>query len=379
MLVLDKSGCVTASLTPTGKWTTPPGEGAYGSLVTPPSGSPPPSQLIFHPTPSGNAQPCTPANTGQSGSRGAGDTGTDNTGVASTGTGTPGNIAPTAVTAGGAAPIDNYGPATDRKSCVHNIYTTADRPDCGLAVAVFAAVKLAFARTQLLPARVSVVDPSSGHTATVSCSLTGDATYYGDEELLCGYSSYGPISGIIGDASLYVLTPRSQTAPGTTPPRAGNSAFGGHGVVSASGQIGPLQIGRSTVDDVTAFAGQPSYDGTPNFYQQTKSPAPLTLGYGCKGAGGTNCQTSYYFQSATGGPLEAFATASASFKTTNGVTPGMPIAQVSQLEGSQPSSGCYSGWSTRGSELLILEGSNDASGLMVESTIHPVGLVGSLC
>jgi hypothetical protein len=137
---------------------------------------------------------------------------------------------------------------------------------------------------------------------------------------------------------------------------------------------------------VEAFAGTPQRIANANFQTTVNgdsSPTVRFFGYGCHPmagsyTGGIDCRTAYYFASASGGPLEAFKTASPSFHTQNGTTPGMTAGRATHLEGQNAVAGCVNGIiRSGGADLLIgLTGSTTGTvdGLSLESTTHAVGL-----
>ena len=140
-------------------------------------------------------------------------------------------------------------------------------------------------------------------------------------------------------AALCLLTILSiaSAASGASAPsaRAGNT-------VLASGSVGALHVDRSRPAEIRRLAGPPSFQGRG---RTALGPAFEALGYGCsrrwadtKGInpGGTRptrvwCRT-VYFVSLSTHRLASFWTDSPSFRTVNGLHPGMPQRIADGLE-----------------------------------------------
>ena len=114
-------------------------------------------------------------------------------------------------------------------------------------------------------------------------------------------------------------------------------ASGGSGVITVGGQIGPLQIDKSRLADVVAFAGNPDAEtrervlGFPNYDG---------LGYGCSttesastfplGNNGPFCRTIFFIDIAHH-TLEDFVTTSAAYHEKRGVRIGTSVADAQRL------------------------------------------------
>jgi hypothetical protein len=101
---------------------------------------------------------------------------------------TASNTAPTttpASNASGVAPVVQMGPVPRRKQCDASVLTDVERPNCPLAERAFAAVVAAYQNNRQVPARVTVADPASGGTATLSCDIQGDAVGQSQDEINC--------------------------------------------------------------------------------------------------------------------------------------------------------------------------------------------------
>lgn len=96
----------------------------------------------------------------------------------------------TSTSANGIAPVLSIGPVPDREQCNANVSTDLNAPNCPLAEAVYAGVVAAYQKNRQVPAHVSVSDPTTGGTQTVSCEVRGGAVNYRDDEVYC-YSAGG--------------------------------------------------------------------------------------------------------------------------------------------------------------------------------------------
>jgi len=169
------------------------------------------------------------------------------------------------------------------------------------------------------------------------------------------------------------------------------TASGGSGVVSATGAVGPLRIGRSTEAAVKAFAGRPAFSRAGR--SDPSMPRYRALGYGCgrsSGAGRRDplligprggprsnvyCRTIYYVDSSTG-KLAAFFTGSAAFRTPKGTRVGTSQSDAARREGTAPQGGCSLQLLERrkvATLSLTLAGGKVAA-VELESKADPVGL-----
>jgi hypothetical protein len=210
---------------------------------------------------------------------------------------------------------------------------------------------------------------------------------------------------------------------------AGSRALhGGAGSITASGSIGDVQLDRSGVADVVAFAGRPDFRAVGDF-QGTQGatrdasakrifPSFLVLGYGCAHTAsnhrsdptpyqqsGTYCLTNYYFRlrierkPSSVQALSGVWTGSPHFHTSRGASPGMSQATVDRREhgdGGVHEIGCHQGiyLASRRTHMLLpnqgghlvyrrVNGHREAvtfaggrlAAIGVESTNHPVALL----
>lgn len=131
---------------------------------------------------------------------------------------------------------------------------------------------------------------------------------------------------------------------------------GGGGVVSATGKVGPLELGLSTAVAVQQFAGRADFIGTGTF-QVPGKPTFIALAYGCSAQRSdqridptaytpshTYCRTVYYISNKTH-QLEAFWTSSSAFHTFYGTVPGSTQAYANAHEDALPEFGCHRGLS----------------------------------
>jgi hypothetical protein len=174
---------------------------------------------------------------------------------------------------------------------------------------------------------------------------------------------------------------------------------GGSGTIGPNGHVGRLQIDRSTVQNVIAFAGAPSAVGsgavTPPF-------APYeALGYSCQtrpardlsftGTTGSWCRTVFYINQHTH-KLAAFFSSTDRYRGPDGIHPGMSNGTAAHRVHKRAVEGCRSGFAL-GSSRTTAELWVDVDGgrvderrgdlivggrigsLALESSRHPIGLL----
>lgn len=120
---------------------------------------------------------------------------------------------------------------------------------------------------------------------------------------------------------------------------------GGGGIITPSGKVGTLRIGRSTLADVIRFAGPPDATGTAG----TSSPVILAYGYGCRQTGpiayidaNVFCHVGFYINADTGRLIE-FATDSSRYTALGTIRVGTPTARAAALARSPAIGGCADG------------------------------------
>jgi len=138
------------------------------------------------------------------------------------------------------------------------------------------------------------------------------------------------------------------------------SALGQQVHVSASGQIGSLQIDQSTRADVIAFAGRPGAETRGRYANYAAFDA---LGYGCRdhaatGQSGTpECKTVYYLTARTG-RLSLMFTRDPRY-SYRGVHPGTVGSVAQRSLGTHAGVGCYTGFTvgkgSPGAGTLVME------------------------
>jgi hypothetical protein len=167
-----------------------------------------------------------------------------------------------------------------------------------------------------------------------------------------GYLAPGAWSLLVSDvgAGQAVWSVSLGTAQGT---------HGGAGRITVGGQVGLLQIGQSTADDVQAVAGPPDAQATNTFY--ANDPKFQAFGYFCLNlpAGrrplgvyallapvnyyqGPYCQTVFYINTQTA-TLAAFFTSSGRYSARAGITPGMSAPVAERRLHQKATSGCEQG------------------------------------
>lgn len=146
------------------------------------------------------------------------------------------------------------------------------------------------------------------------------------------------------------------------------SARLGKAIVSSAGEIGSLNLDRSTAADIERVEGKPAFIGTGSF-DDAFAGFPKTyraLGYGCDGRRatgidpgayrrtGTYCRTVYYLNPHTN-KLGAFWTDSVTFRTRAGTRPGSDLRGAVRLERAPAYAGARSGIShiTRVAQLIL--------------------------
>jgi hypothetical protein len=129
---------------------------------------------------------------------------------------------------------------------------------------------------------------------------------------------------------------------------------GGSGIVSATGQVGPLVFGAATAVAVQRFAGQSDFIGTGTFqvpgkptfialgYDCTATPSPLRIDPTAYRKSGRYCRTVYFVSTKTQA-LAAFWTSSPAFHTKYGTHPGSSQAAANAREDADPVFPCHSG------------------------------------
>jgi hypothetical protein len=138
----------------------------------------------------------------------------------------------------------------------------------------------------------------------------------------------------------------------------GGHAFGGSGVVAATGQVGELRVDQSTPADIRRFAGAPTFagTGTTNANFASVLPSYTALGYACSrrrsqrfgfdpgGAHATHiwCRTIYFVNPRTG-KFAGFWTDATGFRTLKGSRPGMREETADRLEDAHPHIGALTG------------------------------------
>jgi hypothetical protein len=123
-------------------------------------------------------------------------------------------------------------------------------------------------------------------------------------------------------------------------------ASGGSGVITVGGQIGRLQIDKSTRADVIAFAGNPDAESNERVLGFAHYTA---LGYDCStteaednfplGNGGPFCRT-VFFVDTSHHTLEDFVTTSAAYHEKRGVRIGTSTADAERLLHNKVSRSC---------------------------------------
>jgi hypothetical protein len=122
--------------------------------------------------------------------------------------------------------------------------------------------------------------------------------------------------------------------------------------ITSGGKIGPLDMDRSDMSAIVAFAGEPEVDevdagaypgsgwealGYRCGPEDTSSPLVATAG-----AQGPYCRTVYYLNSKTD-VLGTFFTSMPGFRDAHGVFVGMRTAKADRLEGKKATGGCGQG------------------------------------
>lgn len=135
--------------------------------------------------------------------------------------------------------------------------------------------------------------------------------------------------------------------PGGPAPSGAGGALSGPGRVGSvridpAGAIGSLQMNRSNLAEVIAFAGRPSVERR----HHDRYVAYTVLGYGCAQGAGTEkywasypiaCRTSFYL---VDGRLSLFITRDPRFAVTGGVGIGTPTARAVRVLHRKAYSGC---------------------------------------
>ena len=193
---------------------------------------------------------------------------------------------------------------------------------------------------------------------------------------------------LIAAAAVMLATMASASATG----RAGRFYTG------PAGQVGPLRIDVSRVNDVSTVMGKPDAAEVTNFDASPQTPNSIALGYSCVShptvdsmpIGSSNCQTVFYINQDTG-ELAAFFSSSSEFVGPGQVSPGQPADQVERRLHRHAEDGCSPGLSfgsrrTAAEMLVSVDGGRPqgssavlAGGrigaLLLESNRDPVGLL----
>ena len=176
---------------------------------------------------------------------------------------------------------------------------------------------------------------------------------------------------------------------------------GGGGSIGPNGHVGSLQIDRSSLQDVIAFAGAPDSVGSGRVGPPYYYPPFEALAYSCQdrygpgrfwtGASGVWCRTVFYIDDRTH-KLAAFFTGSARYRGPRGIHPGMSAGVAEHRVHKRVRPGCLIGFAlgnNHTSAMLwvnvdgghgnpspneVIVGGRIAS-LVLESTRHPVGLL----
>jgi hypothetical protein len=149
--------------------------------------------------------------------------------------------------------------------------------------------------------------------------------------------------------------------PERPPGGVAGSALAQQANVSASGQIGPLQIDQSTRADVIAFAGRPGAETRGQYANYARFDA---LGYACRSHVATNqagvpeCKTVYYLVARTG-RLSLMFTRDPRY-AYRGVHPGTVLSAAQHDLHRHPGVGCYTGFAfgrgaAHGAGTLVME------------------------
>ncbi|HJQ74591.1 MAG TPA: hypothetical protein VJ814_06880 [Gaiellaceae bacterium] len=175
-----------------------------------------------------------------------------------------------------------------------------------------------------------------------------------------------------------VVATRSPGGPGSAGPP-GNlgllSAPGRAGSVriDPEGAIGPLQMNRSTLAQVVAYAGEPSVLRAARGDGQTRY---RVLGYACRPGAGTEkywssypiaCRTAFYL---VGGRLSLFITQDPRFAEAAGVGIGTPTKRAEQLLHQRAFSGCVSGIRLQGKRAWTTVALGGGGGRVVGFYLH---------
>jgi hypothetical protein len=141
-------------------------------------------------------------------------------------------------------------------------------------------------------------------------------------------------------------------------------ATGGSGVITVGGQIGKLQIDKSTRADVIAFAGKPDHESSERVLGFAHYDA---LGYDCSttenadnfplGNGGPFCATAFFVDTSHH-TLEDFVTSSAAYREKRGVRIGTSVADAQRLLHNTVSRSC----------LVVLKASSATAALRINFT-----------
>lgn len=165
------------------------------------------------------------------------------------------------------------------------------------------------------------------------------------------------------------------------PAAAARSVHGGAGVVTASGRVGALQVNRSGLASVLAFAGQPDAQTVTS---RTRRHASYdALGYGCHRrypgvsapvGRATWCQTTFYVDVASDS-LEQFFTTSGRYHDSHGIVVGMGASAASRRVGHPIHHGCATAiaWGHGHSRLVVGIAARRVALLAVTSTVRDPG------
>jgi hypothetical protein len=152
---------------------------------------------------------------------------------------------------------------------------------------------------------------------------------------------------LIGVAALVGLTLALRPGGPERPPSGGaGGAVAQQATVTASGQIGPLQIDESTRADVIAFAGRPTSEVRGNLAPGA-TRAVDALFYGCHVKRNVDqnfaCSTIFWIGARTR-TLVAFWTRDPHYATVSGVRVGTPTAAAERATHQIAGAGCGTGF-----------------------------------
>jgi hypothetical protein len=149
---------------------------------------------------------------------------------------------------------------------------------------------------------------------------------------------------------------------GPEAPRGGPGTFAQHSSVTGAGQIGPLEIGRSTRAEVIAFAGKPTSELRGSL--AASIPRVDALFYGCHVIRSVDqnyaCRTIFWIGARTG-RLVAFWTRDPRYTTIGGVHVGTPTRAAERAIHKTAGAGCGTGFrlgSKRAAFAIYISGSH---------------------